>query len=540
MPTMDRRSFLSGLGAVAGGLVVASAGAGADRVTGRGWSAAHATGSDALPIAPQALAENAEQGSMGWVLRGRQNPTNPGIEGYLDKVSVGSGDSLTLFVNTTASRFRVEIYRMGYYQGLGARLVHRSPELVGRQQPAPTFTPGTNLVECHWKPSRVFGIDKGYRSGNYLMKLVGSGGEERHVPFTVRDDSSRAAIVIQSSVTTWQAYNRWGGYSLYGGGPNGALADRARIVSFDRPYGPNLDASGSGDWLGNEFPFVYLAERLGLDVTYWTDVDLHVRPQLLGRHRCLVSLGHDEYWSMTMRLAASSALARGVNLAFLGANACYRQVRFEASALGPQRRQVCYKDAKADPIAAAHPALATAASWATGPVPWFESHLIGPMYQAFQPSGAAPAPLVVADASSWVFDGTGLRDGARLAGVVGSEFDAFAPAEGPANLDILAHSPITSVLGPGHADTTYYSVPGGGGVFASGTAQWVSLLWDGAAALDAALGFGVRPAKTHLTTMTRNVLGVFATGPASRTHASHPNWARWYRPGSGSGTGLDS
>ena len=49
------------------------------------------------------------------------------------------------------------------------------------------------------------------------------------------------------------------------------------------------------------------AESLGLDVTDWTDVDLHREPQLLLNHHALISLGHDEYWSTAMRNGAQAA-----------------------------------------------------------------------------------------------------------------------------------------------------------------------------------------------------------------------------------------
>ena len=188
----------------------------------------------------------------------------------------------------------------------------------------------------------------------------GATGEQQFVPFCVRDDTSTAAVVIQQSVTTWQAYNRWGGYSLYYGNADGSLSfthapgddstydARARIVSFDRPYDYDW-ANGAADFVGNEFPVVYHAEQLGLDVTYWTDVDFHLRPQLLTNHKALLSLGHDEYWSTPMRNGADQAVAAGVNLAFLGANACYRQIRFQPSPIGPNRQQVCYKDAVRGP-----------------------------------------------------------------------------------------------------------------------------------------------------------------------------------------------
>ena len=197
-------------------------------------------------------------------------------------------------------------------------------------------------------------MTKDWPPGCYLLKLVGSGGEEQFVPLTVRDDASTASYVIQNSVTTWQAYNLWGDYSLYYGRTSAGgsdFANRARIVSFDRPY-PQTWASGAADFVGNELPLLMHLESLGLDLTYWTDVDLHARPELLMNHKCLFSLGHDEYWSQPMRQGAAQANAAGVNLAFLGANACYRQIRMEPSTNGPNRLQVCYKDAAEDPISA--------------------------------------------------------------------------------------------------------------------------------------------------------------------------------------------
>lgn len=98
-----------------------------------------------------------------------------------------------------------------------------------------------------------------------------------------------------------------------------------------------------GEFLGNEYPLVRLVESLGLDVTYWTDIDLHRHPERLLGHRTLVSLGHDEYWSTRMRWGAEAARGHGVNLAFLGANAVYRHIRLEPSPTGPDRQQVNYK-----------------------------------------------------------------------------------------------------------------------------------------------------------------------------------------------------
>ncbi len=352
-----------------------------------------------LPTSAAIVAENARRGHAWWVTTPQQSGD---IEGYASQVSATLGDTVTLFVSTKASQFHVEAYRMGYYQGIGGRLIWQSAEVPGIRQPLPLLIAPTNTIECRWAPSLTFTIDRTWIPGVYLLKLVGAGGEQQFVPLCVRDDTSRAAVVIQQSVTSWQAYNRWGGYSLYYGNRNGTLsfthapaggtfANRARIVSFDRPYDHDW-ASGAADFVGNEFPVIFQAEQMGLDVTYWTDVDLHVRPQLLSRHKALVSLAHDEYWSAAMRDGASQALAGGVNLAFLGANACYRQIRFEPSPLGPNRHQVCYKSAAEDPMTGKDNTLVTV-NWDQSPVDRPEAQLIGSTYQDI----AANADMVIVD-----------------------------------------------------------------------------------------------------------------------------------------------
>src|SRR5207253_2230751 len=139
-------------------------------------------------------------------------------------------------------------------------------------------------------------------SGTYDWKLVASSGFQSYVPLTIRDDQSRAAYLINSDVTTWQAYNLYGGYDLYQG-PSG----RSRIVSFDRPYALG---DGSGDFLGNEFHVVSLVESLGLDVAYSTNVDIHEHPEQVLDHKAFISLGHDEYYSLAMRNGLSTGRDR--------------------------------------------------------------------------------------------------------------------------------------------------------------------------------------------------------------------------------------
>jgi hypothetical protein len=478
-----------------------------------------------VPTARWLVEENAQPGNLGWVVTGIQTPG--AIEGFASQVSAVPGDELVLFVNTTAPSFHVEAYRMGYYQGLGGRLIDESDSYPGSPQPPPTITPGVNTVSCQWNPSLTMKVSSAWLPGNYLLKLVGSEGQQQYIPITIRNDSSSAAYVLQNSVTCWQAYNAWGGYSLYGKGATGVdFANRSRVVSFDRPY-PQSWAQGAADFFGNEFPVLYRMEQLGLDMTYWTDVDLHARPNLLGKHKALISLGHDEYWSYEMRQGAQQAIQDGTNLAFLGANACYRQIRLEASAVGPNRLETCYKDASEDPITRVFPALTTV-DWNQAPLNDPENALIGSMYQSVH----ANANLVVTDGSSWLWDGTGLADGATLPGVVQGEYDRFVPSlPGPANVDVLAHSPVP---GQGNwSDITYYTVPGGGGALATGMASFVFKLSSTTAFPTNIVPTAIPGVTDLLIRAMDNVFASFGNGPASANQPSGGNGQAVYQGAAG-------
>lgn len=473
-------------------------------------------------------AENAKPGDRGWNLANTSNQAPGAIEGYADRVSAAGGDTVKLFVSTVAPNFHVEAYRMGWYGGDGGRLIWRSPELPGTKQAAPTLTPGINMIEAHWTPSLTVTLTSAWPPGDYLFKLVGSGNQQSRVPLTVRDDASTAAYVIKNSVTTWQAYNLWGGYDLYQGRtPQGdeAFADRSRVVSFDRPYDFRF-GGGAADFIGNELPMVMMAERLGLDVTYTTDVDLHEAPDRLLQHRALISLGHDEYWSSVMRQGVETARDHGVNLLFLGANAIYRHIRFEPSALGPDRHEIDYKSASEDPITPVDPAEATS-DWPSPPIPRPESTIIGDMYTC----NPVKADMVIVDPSSWVFAGTGLQPGATLSGLVGSEYDRYNPSlPGPRNIQILAHSPLTCHGQSDHSDVTYYTAPSGGGVFATGTNVWVASLGD-----TCPLGASGCPSDVTRR-VTENVLAVTGVGPAGTGHPSQPNSNAFYPAGAATPT----
>ncbi|MDP9185607.1 MAG: hypothetical protein M3O29_08075, partial [Actinomycetota bacterium] len=173
--------------------------------------------------------ENALPGTRAWRIK-TTAPTD--IQGYADKVSAEPSTRVTLYVDTTAASFRVKAYRLGYYQGLGGRFIWSSKPHARVNQPRPSVDPDTLMVETQWSPSASFRVGDDWVQGSYLLKLISSTGGQSYIPLIIRDDASTAALVIQHQVFTWQAYNDWGGYSLYHG-PDG-FDSRSRVVSFDR------------------------------------------------------------------------------------------------------------------------------------------------------------------------------------------------------------------------------------------------------------------------------------------------------------------
>jgi len=276
-------------------------------------------------------------------------------------------------------------------------------------------------------------------------------------------------------VTTYAAYNNWGGRSLYAF--NSAVAP-ARKVSLDRPYAMNpygVQLDGAGDFLRRwEYNTVRWLEREGYDVGYTTDVDTHQRGDDLQRHRVYLSVGHDEYWSWAMREHVEAARDRGVALVFLGANTCFWQIRFEPSRHGePDRTIVAYKGAVGteDPYAASpDPLTARLATgrWRDSPTSRPEAALVGVQYIADPVEG----DMVVADATHWAFEGTGLKNGDAFPGLLGYEVDAVSEAS-PPSLRVLAHSPFGGGADePRYSDMASYQAPGGALVFATGSMFW--------------------------------------------------------------------
>jgi hypothetical protein len=451
-------------------------------------------------------------GSTAWQL------THPGleqaIEGFADRVSVLPGEPVRLFVSTPATTFVVTAFRFGDYQGSDALAVWTSAAQPGGVQAPAIVQRPTNTVVAPWYPSLTVPTE-GWAPGDYLLRLDGDNGAQQYVPLTVRTPDNAGRVVVINAVTTWQAYNQWGGYSLYKG-PDGHREDRSRAVTFDRPYEAGM--SGAGQFLEFELGFVRVAERAGVPLGYATDTDLQADPHLLDGARAMITLGHDEYWSAAMRVAATSARDRGVNLAFLGGNEVYRHIRFAPTSLGENRLEINYKSFGEDPASRTDPADATP-DWRQPPDPRPESVLVGGYYSCFP----GRADLVATDAGNWLLDGI-VGDGERLPGVVGIEYSKVnLSVPTPRPIEVLFHSPVT--CGTTHrnefADSTYYTTPSGAGVFSSGTQDWVCGMDPGCKGG----GVGGRVGQA-LDAVTTRLLRAFAAGPAGAAHPAHDNLAQ--------------
>ncbi|MGB8703185.1 MAG: N,N-dimethylformamidase beta subunit family domain-containing protein, partial [Thermosynechococcaceae cyanobacterium] len=297
------------------------------------------------------VAENALPGNppSEWDISGAGDST---IQGFATQISVNKGETVRFKIKTPARNYSLNIYRMGYYGGMGASKVATVPVSLSQAQAQPncTTTASTGLIDCgNWAESASWTVPANATSGVYVADVVRADtGGDSHIVFIVRDDASASDVLFQTSDTTWQAYNNYGGNSLYQGGP-GSNPSRAYKVSYNRPFNTR-SVSGGQDWFfAHEYPMIRWLEANGYDVSYFTGVDSDLRGSLIRNHKAFLSLGHDEYWSGTQRANVETARNNGVNLAFFSGNEVYWKTRWEDS----YRTLVSYKEtfnnAKIDP-----------------------------------------------------------------------------------------------------------------------------------------------------------------------------------------------
>jgi hypothetical protein len=297
--------------------------------------------------------ENALPGnpSSEWDIDGAGDLT---IQGFATSISVNKGQTIRFKIKTNASNYSIDVYRLGYYNGDGARKIGTGlvTATLPQTQPTPLTNSTTGLVDCgNWSESAHWDVPSTAVSGIYIARLKRDDNQgASHIVFIVRDDTSHSDIFFQASDATWQAYNVYGGNSLYVGTtslPNG----HASKVSYNRPFITRNGGGGGGqmeDWLFNaEYPMIRFLERNGYNISYTTNTDVARFGSLLLNHKLFLSVGHDEYWSAEQRANVDAARDAGVNLAFFSGNEAYWKTRWENStdlSGTPYRTLVCYKE----------------------------------------------------------------------------------------------------------------------------------------------------------------------------------------------------
>ena len=449
------------------------------------------------------VAENARRGASGWRIR-PPAAGSPAPEGYLDHDSVLPGGSVVLRAASPTPTVDLAVFRVGWYGGDGARRVLVRKAVAVPRQPAARELPGTRAVVARWTP--VATIDtSGWLPGLYYVRLDAGHQQVSYVPLVVRSADVRGRVVIAPSVLTWQAYNRWGGRSLYTG-EEGGFGSRSYAVSFDRPY----DAGGFGKSAQFDVPLVQAAERTGIPVAYLTTRDVALVPNVLEGAAGYVSDGHDEYWTPAERRAVEAARAQGTNLAFLGANVAYWRVRLTEGWLGAGRMMLGYKSAAADPQGSKASATVR---FRDAPSAQPEEALTGQQYDCYPASGS----FVVRTPSFFLFAGTGASRGTQIAGLVGVEIDRPYPSSStPRPLEVPSLSAASCRGRRTWSAFTYVAPRGGAGTVAVGTMNWVRAL------VDPQPQYGITASGAlFVQRVTANLLQAMAAGPMGVTHPSH-------------------
>lgn len=347
------------------------------------------------------------------------------IEGYSGQVSYAPGEEVTVHVTTSAANFTLEVAR----QGLKPDVVLSKSGIAGKEFSVPD---NASSHGCGWPAAFTFKIPTDWRSGYYAITLRASdnGGKftqrgkrlvESNCFFVLRPavPGSTSKILLQLSTNTYNAYNNWGGFSLYA--YNGRGGNQGHRVSYERP-----PASQFNNW---ELPFVQWAERNGYQLEYAANPDLEFHPEMLKAYKLVLSVGHDEYWSAAMRDNLEKFIAGGGNVAFFSGNTCCWQVRSEEGGKALTSWKQNYGQ---DPLFTGgnHQLLSTL--WSHHLVKRPENQLtgVGFLQGGYRKSHSQfmdePAEYTIHHPDHWIFAGTGVKRGDKFGDkdtIVGYECD---------------------------------------------------------------------------------------------------------------------
>jgi hypothetical protein len=424
------------------------------------------------------------------------------IEGYPWAESAIAGDTLSFSVSTDTPSFSADIYRLGWYGGAGGRLKKSIAFIPGHFYPLPPMDQQTGLVDAHWPASFTLTIDSSWVTGVYIVKLTAANGKQNDIPFVIRSKQPAALLFVHGDNTD-QAYNPWGGKSLYEF--NSSNGKRAHKVSFNRPLADQGDP-GWGNLFRWEYPMIRYLEKRGYDLGYVSSVDTYTDADVFMNHAGVLIVGHQEYWTKESRDHLEAATYQGVNLAVFAGDTMGWQIRYEPSQHMQNRIIVCYKDASLDPLAGkdnSHLTIWPGDSLLNQPV----QSLLGSMSRGY--FNGPGFPWVVADASSWIYAGTNLKNGDTLPALVGYEYDGvYQNYPVPSGLQIVAKSPVNGIdRSHDEADATLYTAPSGAWIFNAATIQWSVGLDD-----YGSITMGLKPAVNPVVQkITDNILQKFLT-----------------------------
>jgi len=456
------------------------------------------------------VCENALPGDppSDWQVQGVGDPT---IQGFATSMSVNAGQTVYFKINTPASSYHIDILRLGYYNGDGARLIATNIKPTAelpQKQPECLKEATTGLIDCgNWGVSAQWTVPSNAVSGVYIAHLVrdDTGGESQ-IPFVVRNDASHSEILLQTSDATWEAYNDYGGNSLYTctvacppGSPKAYKA--AYAVSYNRPFDGALPTdSGTSYLYYAEYQMMRWLEKNGYNVSYTSEDEVDQNGALLKNHKVFMSSGHDEYWSAGQRANVLAAREAGVNLAFFSGNEIFWKTRWGSSIDGsntPYRTLTTYKETHFEaPVDPQDPPTWTGA-WrdprfsppADGGVP--ENALSGQQFEVNSGTSDITVPAQYSKLRLWRNTAAAnLEPGQTLTlspgtGTLGYEWDedvdnGFRPA-GEFDLSsttvggVQAFTDYGSTLSSNSTAThhlTLYRAPSGALVFGAGTVQW--------------------------------------------------------------------
>jgi hypothetical protein len=432
--------------------------------------------------------------------------------GYASATSVAQGRTIDLHIATSVPSATVTVYNLADPSRI---LTTRTVTSSARN------CSGRPSGGCAWPRSLTLEVPFSWPSGYYAASFPTALGM-RHLTFVVRAafPANRSPIVVVSPTHTYQAYNDFGGKSAY---PAEEL-DRVTYLSFDRPYAMENGLGRFPLWEKNFVDWMTQTER-PFEVV--TDTDLE-DPATLLAYRVVVLVGHSEYWTAKARAHLEQFSARGGHLAVFGGNTMWWQVRLEDS----NRKLVAFKGAPYDPAVGSNDNLVTT-NWYQHPVNLPENRVIGASFRnggyanrVADPTSfdmvplAQRVPWTVTDASHWVFEGTGLRNGdafgreiagLEVDGVVfncdpsGAVIGPDGSDEAPRNFRILAKIPATF----GWGTMGLFVNPSGGAVFQGSAQAWTSGLFDNV-----------------VGKITSNVLNRFLAGPLPHVPVSSTTYAQ--------------